>query len=142
MGIGAYNLLALLVILKTLSLVPGAVFFPVLGCAVVVLDNAARGNALGAATIDALVGTMARLAEIITAAAGSSVVFDRITDEQYERICRDGEEQIPDYLIPILTSLYHAVDNGEFGVVTDHVEQLTGAPAEDAERYLRRVLGG
>ena len=39
MGIGAYNLLALLVILKTLSLVPGAVFFPVLGCAVVVLDN-------------------------------------------------------------------------------------------------------
>jgi multidrug transporter EmrE-like cation transporter len=38
-GIGAYNAMALTVILTTLSVVPGAVFFPVLGCAVVVLDN-------------------------------------------------------------------------------------------------------
>ncbi len=38
-GIGVYNLLALMAILTTLSLVPGAVFFPVLGCAVVILDN-------------------------------------------------------------------------------------------------------
>ena len=39
MGIGLYNMTALLVILTTLSKVPGAVFFPVLGCAVVILDN-------------------------------------------------------------------------------------------------------
>ncbi len=39
LGIGLYNMTALLVILTTLSKVPGAVFFPVLGCAVVILDN-------------------------------------------------------------------------------------------------------
>lgn len=38
-GIGLYNLVALMVILTTLSQVPGTVFFPVLGCTVVVLDN-------------------------------------------------------------------------------------------------------
>jgi NAD(P)H dehydrogenase (quinone) len=86
--------------------------------------------------------SMERLAEIVSTVTGEIVVFDRITDEEYAQICRDGEEQIPDFLIPILTSLYHAVDNGEFGAVTDHVERLSGAPAEDAEGYLRRVLAG
>jgi drug/metabolite transporter (DMT)-like permease len=38
-GIGLYNLLALSVILFTLSQVPGTVFFPLLGCTVVILDN-------------------------------------------------------------------------------------------------------
>jgi multidrug transporter EmrE-like cation transporter len=41
LGIGLYNMTALLVILTTLSKVPGTVFFPVLGCAVVILDNLA-----------------------------------------------------------------------------------------------------
>ena len=40
-GIGLYNLVALVVILTTLSRVPGTVFFPVLGCTVVTLDNLA-----------------------------------------------------------------------------------------------------
>ena len=84
--------------------------------------------------------SMERLAEIISTVTGESVVFDRITDEEYAQICRDGEEDVPEFLIPILTSLYHAVDNGEFGGVTDHVEQLAGSPAEDVETYLRRVL--
>lgn len=40
-GIGVYNLVALSVILTTLSQVPGTVFFPLMGCIVVVLDNLA-----------------------------------------------------------------------------------------------------
>ena len=38
-GIGAYNLVCLAVMLTTLSRVPGTVFFPLHGCAVVILDN-------------------------------------------------------------------------------------------------------
>ncbi|HIG54578.1 MAG TPA: hypothetical protein EYG11_05350 [Candidatus Latescibacteria bacterium] len=40
-GIGLYNLVALMVILTALSKVPGTVFFPMMGCTVVVLDNLA-----------------------------------------------------------------------------------------------------
>jgi drug/metabolite transporter (DMT)-like permease len=39
-GIGAYNLVCLAVILTALSRVPGTIFFPLHGCAVVILDNA------------------------------------------------------------------------------------------------------
>jgi len=39
-GIGAYNLVCLAVMLTALSRVPGTVFFPLHGCAVVILDNA------------------------------------------------------------------------------------------------------
>lgn len=39
-GIGAYNLVCLAVLLTTLSRVPGTVFFPLHGCAVVIMDNA------------------------------------------------------------------------------------------------------
>jgi NAD(P)H dehydrogenase (quinone) len=85
--------------------------------------------------------TMDQLAAAVSAATGAEIAFDRITDAQYAQICRDGEESIPDYLIPILTSLYHAVDNGEFEAVTDHVERLSGRAPETAQTYLRRVLG-
>ena len=40
-GIGLYNIAALMVILTALSQVPGTVFFPAMGCTVVVLDNLA-----------------------------------------------------------------------------------------------------
>ncbi len=38
-GIGVYNLLALMAILTALKQVPGTVFFPLVGCGVVILDN-------------------------------------------------------------------------------------------------------
>ena len=38
-GIGVYNLLALMTILTALKQVPGTVFFPLMGCSVVILDN-------------------------------------------------------------------------------------------------------
>ena len=37
--IGAYNAVALCVILTALSKLPGTLFFPVMGCSVVLLDN-------------------------------------------------------------------------------------------------------
>ena len=41
MGIGLYNAMALSVVLTALSVVPGTVYFPIVGCSVVLLDNLA-----------------------------------------------------------------------------------------------------
>ncbi len=86
--------------------------------------------------------SMDELAATVSAATGAEIRFESISDERYAQICREGDENVPEYLIPILTSLYHAVDNGEFEAVSDHVRQLSGAPAETAASYLGRVLGG
>ena len=40
-GIGFYNALALSIVLTALSVVPGTVYFPIVGCSVVLLDNLA-----------------------------------------------------------------------------------------------------
>ncbi len=84
--------------------------------------------------------SMSRLAEIISEVTGKPVRFDSITDEEYAEICRTGGEEVPEFIIPVLTSLYHAVDNGEFEQVSDHVEKLTGRPPEVAASYLRSSL--
>jgi NAD(P)H dehydrogenase (quinone) len=84
--------------------------------------------------------SMEKLASIISGVTGKPVRFESITDEEYAEICRTGEDEIPEFLIPILTTLYHAVDNHEFEKVTDHIETLTGRPPEDAASYLRSAL--
>ena len=83
---------------------------------------------------------MPELARILSRVTGKEIRFDSITDEEYAEICRTGEENVPEYLIPILTSLYHALEAGEFATVTDHVEKLTGRPAETIESYMTRRL--
>jgi len=83
--------------------------------------------------------SMTELADIITRVAGRTVAFDSVSEETFADICR--EDDVPERMIEILISMYRAVDNGEFSLVTTDVERLTGNPAEDAESYLRRVLG-
>jgi NAD(P)H dehydrogenase (quinone) len=82
--------------------------------------------------------SMPKLAEIISRVTGKSVRFHGVTEQEYADICREGDENVPEYLIEILISLYRAVDNREFAVITDHVERITGFPAESAELYLSR----
>ena len=84
--------------------------------------------------------SMPDLAATIARVTGQAVGFESITDEAFAEVCRQGNEDVPEFLIGILTSLYHAVDNHEFETVTDHVERLTGTPPETAESYLRRRL--
>ncbi len=84
--------------------------------------------------------SMTKLAEIISEVTGKPIRFDSITDEEYAGICRTGKEEVPEIIIPMLTTLYHAVDNGEFEQVTDHVEKLTGRPPEPVASYLRSAL--
>lgn len=84
--------------------------------------------------------SMTKLAEIISEVTGRPIRFDSITDEEYAGICRTGKEEVPEFIIPMLTTLYHAVDNGEFEQVTDHVEKLTGKLPEPVASYLRSAL--
>jgi NAD(P)H dehydrogenase (quinone) len=82
--------------------------------------------------------TMTEFAEALSRATGRSIAFRSVTDEEYADICR--KDGIPEAFIQVLTSLYWAVDNGEFEHVTDHVEILTGSPPESVEDYLRRTV--
>lgn len=84
--------------------------------------------------------SMPELADIISLVTGKSVRFDSVTEEEFAAICREGAEEVPEYLVEILVSLYRAVDNKEFDTVSDHIERITGAPPERAEDYLRRTL--
>lgn len=83
--------------------------------------------------------SMDALAGAISEATGHQIPFHEITENEYAEICRSGKDYIPEALIPLLISLYHAVDHDEFAHVTDHVEQLTGTPPERAGDYLRRI---
>ena len=82
--------------------------------------------------------SMTELADIITRVTGRTVTFDSVSEETFADICR--EDGFPEITIEILISMYRAVNNGEFSLVTTDVEKLTGTPAEEAESYLRRTL--
>lgn len=81
--------------------------------------------------------SMSTLAEILSEVTGEPIHFDSISDQEYAEICRQGTEDVSEPLIRILTSIYWAVDNGEFGTATNHIEQLTGTPPVDAASYLK-----
>ncbi len=83
--------------------------------------------------------SMPQLAAALTAATGTPIAFDRVSESEFEAICR--EDDIPDEIVAILASMYRAVDHGEFAQVADHVELLSGAPAESVEAYLQRAIG-
>jgi len=82
--------------------------------------------------------SMPELAAAISRATGHEVRFEGATEAEYAEACRTGAEALPEHFIQVLTSIYRAVDNHEFGTATDHVERLSGTPAEPAEQYLRR----
>lgn len=82
--------------------------------------------------------SMPDLAKALTEATGTEIVFDRVSDEEFARICR--EDGTPDHLVRLLVSMYEAVDHGEFERVTDHVRKLTGKKPATAREYLERRL--
>lgn len=82
--------------------------------------------------------SMDELAEAISNATGKIVEFRKVSEEEYSEICR--ADNITEYMISVLASMYRAVDNGEFETVTNHVELLSGTPPESPESYLTRVV--
>lgn len=82
--------------------------------------------------------SMPQLAAALAAASRAPIAFDPVSETEFGAICR--RDDIPEDAIAILASMYRAVDSGEFARVSDHVELLTGAPAESVESYLRRAI--
>ncbi|QDU36839.1 Quinone oxidoreductase 2 [Maioricimonas rarisocia] len=80
--------------------------------------------------------SMPELAATISRVVGQEVPFDLVSEEEFVRICQAENE--PEEMIAVLTSMYRAVDNGEFANVTSDIEDLTGRPPETVESYLRR----
>jgi NAD(P)H dehydrogenase (quinone) len=82
--------------------------------------------------------SMPRLAAAISAASGTPVAYQQVSEEEFASVCRAGGD--PEPLVQILLSMYRAVDAGEFERATDHVERLTGTPPETVETYLKRAV--
>ncbi len=83
--------------------------------------------------------SMPELAAAVAKAAGRPFRFREVSEDEFAEICRaDGS---PDQVIELFNSMYRAVDAGEFETVTDHVELLTGRPAQSVEDYMKLRLG-
>ena len=82
--------------------------------------------------------SMPQLAAALAAATGASIVFDSVSEAEFVAICRD--DGIPESDTAVLASMYRAVDHREFEHVSEHVELLSGSPAEPVESYLRRAI--
>ncbi len=81
--------------------------------------------------------SMPELAQTISQVTGKHCEFKSVSEDEFADICR--ADNLPELMIEVLTSMYRAVDNEEFDIVTDHVERLTGTPPESVESYLRRT---
>ena len=79
------------------------------------------------------------IAGIISDVTGKPVIYDPMSEEDFARLCEEPEA--PDYLPTALASLYRAVAAGEFDLVTDDIETLTGRAPEGVESYLKRKYG-
>ncbi len=118
-------------------------------CAYVSRDDIARAGAAVLTTdghenkIYNLTGpealTTADLCAAVSNVTGKPVVDKKATDQQYIDACiAEGE---PEKFTYLLLSLYQAISQGHFDLVTDNIEKLTVKPAEGFEDLLRRTIG-
>ena len=98
------------------------------------LDRGHSGKTYELTGPDAI--SIAELAGIINRITGKPVRYEPATTEDFAAMCR--EPGIPGYIPQALVSLYRAVAQGDFARLTNHVELLTGQPAEPLESYLKR----
>ncbi len=102
------------------------------------LDDAHAGRTYELTGPHAL--SMPELAAALSAATGRPIRFDPVEESEFAEICRtDG---VPEFEAAVLTSMYRAVDNGEFAQISEDIRILTGTPPEDAGSYLHEALKG
>jgi len=82
--------------------------------------------------------SMEELADALSQATRSKIRFNPVSEQEFIRVCREDGE--PEEMIAALTSMYRAVENGEFEEVTDDIERLTGTPPEAIDRFLARKV--
>jgi NAD(P)H dehydrogenase (quinone) len=80
---------------------------------------------------------MEELTETIGKITGKSIQHKPISLEDW--IQRSREKGMEEEWAGLIASLYRAIENGEFELVTNHVEVLTGRPPESAESFIRRM---
>ena len=79
-----------------------------------------------------------QVAAILSRVTGVEIPYQPAGIDEFIEIC--AEHSYPRCVVDSLVSVYQSVDKGEFAKVTDHVERLTGHPAEALEPFLRRTL--
>jgi NAD(P)H dehydrogenase (quinone) len=82
--------------------------------------------------------SMPELAGVLSEATGTSISFTPVSDDEYRDICR--EEHIPEEVIEILVTMYHAVEAQEFSHVSSDIEMLTGARPESISEAIAKQL--
>ena len=82
--------------------------------------------------------SMPELAAALTAATGTYISFKCVTEAEFLADRRNAG--VSGWIAQALASMYRAVDHGEFESVSDHVEQLTGAPAESVDEYFQHAI--
>jgi NAD(P)H dehydrogenase (quinone) len=80
---------------------------------------------------------MEELTEMIRIITGKPIEYKPISIEEWLQRSREGgmEEE----WAGLIASLYQAVENREFELVTNDVEELTGQPPESAESFIRHM---
>lgn len=78
----------------------------------------------------------AEIAAVISEVTGAQVGYAPMGEGEFQELCRAPDQ--PDYLPEALASLYRAVSAGEFDLVTDDIERLTGTAPETLRSYLER----
>jgi len=80
--------------------------------------------------------SIADLASILSRITGKEIRYDPASETEFLEMCR--EPGVPDYVPQALFSIYQGAARGDFDRTTNHVELLTGSPAEPLESYLKR----
>jgi NAD(P)H dehydrogenase (quinone) len=81
---------------------------------------------------------MEELTETIRKITGKSIEYRPISIEEW--IQRSLEKGMEEEWAELIASLYRAIENGEFELVTNHVEELTGRRPESAESFICRMI--
>ena len=82
--------------------------------------------------------TVADLCDAVADVTGKPVEDKNATDEDYAEVTRRTINN--EKIVQMMLSLYHAIREGFFDIVTDDIERLTGAPPDSFETILKRSL--
>ena len=101
----------------------------------------ARNNSLNGEILE-LTGpaalSMPELAQAVSTATGSTVLFQSVGEEDYREICR--RDNLPEEIVEILVTIYRAAEAQEFSRATTDILSLTGKASESVPEALARLL--
>jgi NAD(P)H dehydrogenase (quinone) len=82
--------------------------------------------------------SMPELAETVSKATSSNVLFNTINEDEYREVCR--RDSLPEEIVETLVTIYRAAEAQEFSHVTNDILALTGKAPESVPDVLARLL--